>query len=352
MDAGRYPSLPKFIAALSEFQSSGEGDAPDESQIESNADAVRILTIHSAKGLEARVVVLADANHSEATKDTLGILCEWPLEDEAQQKHFSAFGRKNGRGAARDALFHQEDRLAAQENWNLLYVAATRAKQCLIVSGIAGANGSKADSWYERLQEVDEFDVQDVDDVSTKSTQHTQFTLTTFVPPELAMPPREVNLVTSNDAQLEGIALHSLMERLTDSTWPIRIPEVETIAQWLSCNLSLAQVIRAQAEAILNNVELERFFNPAHFRFARNEMEIVINHKKMRLDRVVVFDDVVWVLDFKRQLLEMERAQYQQQLDEYCEALRQIYIQKNICAGLILADGNLVELSTSNTMIE
>jgi len=58
----------------------------------------------------------------------------------------------------------------------------------------------------------------------------------------------------------------------------------------------------------------------------------------------VIFDDVVWVLDFKRQLLAMERSSYQAQLEQYCAALKAIYGQKKICAGLILADGKLVEM--------
>ena len=353
MDAGRYPSLPKFIAALSEYQTGAEGDAPDEAQTTNNADAVRILTIHSAKGLEARVVVLVDANHSDAANDALGILCEWPLEEGSQQKHFSAFGRKNERGAARDALFQLEEQLAAQENWNLLYVAATRAKQCLIISGVAGSKTPVASgSWYERLQEVAEiaeFDEMQTGNVSAETRQHNQFTLSTFAAPDLSLP-TICDATPSSDAQLEGIALHSLMERLTNnsttnSAWPIAIPETPVIAKWLACSLNLAQVIRVQAQAILLNTELERFFNPAHFRFARNEMAIIIQQKIVRLDRVVVFDDAVWVLDFKRQLLEMERVDYQLQLNDYCAALSQIYKQEKICAGFILADGNLVELS-------
>ncbi|PRC92100.1 UvrD-helicase domain-containing protein [Solimicrobium silvestre] len=347
MDAGRYPSLPKFIAALSEVQLGDEGDSPDESNVESNADAVRILTIHSAKGLEAKVVVILDANHSEGAKDSLGILCEWPLDEGSQQKHFSAFGRKNQRGAARDVLFNQEQQLAEQENWNLLYVAATRAKQCLIISGVAGAKTAiAANSWYERLQEVDEFMA-----IQTASAelgaQATQFELTSFVAPDLALPFIDnVHSDAGSEAQLEGIALHSLMERLTGpgAPWPIVFPDTATIAQWLACSAGLAQIIREQAQAILQKSELERFFNPAQFRFARNEMEIISDNKVHRLDRVVVFDDAVWVLDFKRQLLTMERAAYQAQLEEYCALLSQIYRQEKICAGLILADGSLVEL--------
>lgn len=345
LDAGRYPSLPKFIAALSVYQSSAEGDAPDESQIDSQVDAIRILTIHSAKGLEAGIVILADANHSEEAKDASGILCAWPLEEDEQQKHFSAFGRQNQRGAARQALFQQEQQLAEQENWNLLYVAATRAKECLLISGVATPKTAiKPNSWYERLQEVAELNMQENRSINLPSSALTEFSLATFVAPNLALSKSELTL--NDEAQQEGIALHSLMERLTSTslnTWPIIIPDPPTIAQWLPCDLHLAETIRAQAQAILRNEELERFFNPAHFRFARNEMTVVTMQKALRLDRVVVFEDAVWVLDFKRQLLAIERAVYEEQLAEYCAALRQIYPKEKIYAGLILADGSLIE---------
>ncbi len=353
MDAGRYPSLPKFIAALNDFQSGSEGESPDESPIDSCADAVRILTIHSAKGLEAQVVVLVDANHSDAAKDNLGILCDWPLDAAgSQQKHFSAFGRKDRRGAAREALFKLEDELVAQENWNLLYVAVTRAKHCLIISGIAGLNTSVTPaSWYERLQAVPELDVakccpQQVNSIE-QSTLSTQFTLSSFVAPDLSLPRGEPRAAVS-DAQVEGLALHSLLERVTNPgigiTWPIAIPDARALAKWLPCNLNLAQTIRLQAEAILSNPALERFFNPVYFKFARNEMDIVTENKALRLDRVVVFEDAVWVLDYKRQLLAMERADYVKQLDEYRSALRRIFNCDKIGAGLILSDGNFIEM--------
>jgi ATP-dependent helicase/nuclease subunit A len=104
MDAGRYPSLPKFIDALRVLQRSAGGDAPDEASVDASAEAVRILTVHSAKGLEAPVVAILDANHSESVEDNLGILCEWPQDQDAPT-HFSAFGRRSERGMAREKLF-------------------------------------------------------------------------------------------------------------------------------------------------------------------------------------------------------------------------------------------------------
>ncbi len=352
LDAGRYPSLPKFIDALNEFQVSDEGDAPDESLVESNADALRILTIHSAKGLEARLVVLVDANHSEGVQDTTGILCEWPLADESAQldkqltpplKHFSAYGRKDQRGAARNFLFQQEEQLAAQENWNLLYVAVTRAKQWLVLSGVAKSKTPIApDSWYGRLQEVQEMSDLEIH-ADLIDSPLSEFELTSFVAPNLAIPTSAKEVNPTSEAQQEGVALHGLMERLTVA-WPVVIPEVTVIAHWLSCSQQLALTVSNQAHAILHNAELERFFNPAHFRYARNEMDVMAENKMLRLDRVVVFDDEVWVLDFKRQLLAVERASYQAQLEQYCAALKAIYSRQKICAGLILADGKLVEM--------
>ncbi|MES2935394.1 MAG: UvrD-helicase domain-containing protein, partial [Pseudomonadota bacterium] len=158
LDAGRYPSVPKFIDALRTLQNGSSTDAPDEAIGDPSIDAVRILTIHSAKGLEASVVVLLDANHSKPARDDSGILCDWP-QDAGAPTHFSVFGRNDQRGMARDALFSAEEKFKEQEDWNLLYVAVTRAKNLLIVSGVAGSKDADDEgvveaSWYDRLRQT------------------------------------------------------------------------------------------------------------------------------------------------------------------------------------------------------
>ncbi|MCU6432775.1 UvrD-helicase domain-containing protein [Undibacterium sp. Jales W-56] len=369
MDAGRYPSLPKFIAALAVFQKGGEDDAPDESSVDGAADAVRILTIHSAKGLEASVVVMVDANHSEPVKDQTGILCQWPLQP-GEARHFSAFGRKDQRGAARDALFAQEEQQAEQENWNLLYVAATRAKNLLIVSGIASDKRSRSaakstrqsteseinsgeikegipgiikDSWYERLSQVTQLALQQCETLLVQTQG--EFSLPLFNPPDLALPDGEV-MPAATDAQLEGIALHALMERLTNQVqaWPIRVPEPESIAAWLPCPGSVATTIRQQAQSILARPGLEKYFKPGCYLYARNEMDVLFQQQVLRLDRVVVFADEVWILDYKRALLSSERRDYRTQLQTYADALQGLMGSKRIKAALILSDGELIEM--------
>ena len=352
LDAGRYPSLPKFIDALKRLRKSADSDAPDEADIDAAQDAVRILTIHGAKGLEARIVVLLDANHSEGARDDFGVLCEW--QDTDAPTHFSAFARKAERGVARDALFAEEEKLKVQEDWNLLYVAATRARDLLIVSGVAdrrsaAADGMTADSWYARFAQVPLWQMpaerMPADAPAHAASADTAFTLPLFDPPALPSL-QEAPQVFSSEEIDEGIALHALLERLTHvPTWPIALHAPDIVAKWLRCPRQTADAICIQAQAIFDNPELNRFFDPSRHRFARNEMEIVGAAGTVRFDRLVMFDDEVWILDYKRRLLDSERADYSAQLERYRAAARHVFPTLAIRTALITADGRLIEMA-------
>lgn len=348
LDAGRYPSLPKFIDALSTLRKGAANDAPDEANIDAAMDAVRILTIHSAKGLEAPIVVLLDANHSDPARDDIGILCDWPQHADAPT-HFSAFGRQSERGLARDALFSEEEKFKVQEDWNLLYVAATRAKEMLIVSGVAGARNASADgmvdgSWYARLSHIPETLPDDVRN-ERAAVKESEFSLPVFNPPALAVS-LGVPKNFGSDAIDEGIALHLLLERITHlRRWPLDIPECDAIASWLPCLPALAATVRAQAEAILTQPLLERFYNPACYRAAHNELDVIVGGELLRFDRVVEFEDAVWILDYKRKLLDSERSAYQAQLAHYRATAELVFPGKHIKTALVTADGRFWEIA-------
>lgn len=353
LDAGRYPSLQKFIDALRLLRNGVANESPDEATVDAGVDAVRILTIHSAKGLEASIVVLVDANHSEPARDDLGILCDWPQDADAPT-HFSCFGRTHERGAARDTLFAAEEEFKRQEDWNLLYVAITRAKKMLIVSGVAGARGTLDDgtvegSWYYRMQKaVPQYEFQQVQERAVDATQVAsadEFSIPVFDPP--ALPPRQdtTEREVHTSAIDEGIALHALLERLTQaSVWPVHVPDATQVARWLRCTNAIAATVREKAMHILSQPHLEAFFNPTHFRSAHNEMEVMSGNESMRFDRAVVCEDVVWILDYKRDLLDSERAAYQEQLLRYRNMAQQVFPGKSVRTALITADGRLWEM--------
>jgi len=348
LDAGRYPSLPKFIDALKILQKGPPTDAPDEADIDATIDAVRILTIHSAKGLEARIVVLLDANHSDPTRDDLGILCDWSQETFVPT-HFSAFAGKAQRGCARDAWFGAEESFKTQEDWNLLYVAATRAKELLIISGVAAARsaieGITEDSWYARLCGVPQVQSDDTQDAATPAVTE-DFVLPIFEPAALTETLSATPSHMTSEAIDEGIALHALLERVTQGhAWPIELPDTEALARWLDCSFELATIVHTQAATILSQSRLERFYHPQKYQAAYNEIDIMTGSGTLRLDRLVIFENEIWILDYKRKLLESEQAIYQQQLRGYAVAAKAVFQEKKIRTAFITADGQLVEMA-------
>ena len=133
VDAGRYPSLPRFLQELRELRDSSD-DAPDEGKLGTAGDAVRIYTVHESKGLEAPIVWLLDANAEKKNRDGNDVLLDWPTHEE-RPLHFSLYADQASRGKKRAPLFEQDAAQQAREEMNLLYVAMTRAQQALIVSG-------------------------------------------------------------------------------------------------------------------------------------------------------------------------------------------------------------------------
>ena len=344
IDAGRYPSIARFIDKLRRLQRGSDQEAPDEADIDASADAVRIMTIHGAKGLEAEVVVLMGGNHSDSSRDNLGVLCDWP-QDAPGPTHFSVFGKTASRGYARESLFLQEESFRLQENWNLLYVAATRAKSLLVISGIHSGKedaGVVAGSWYEKLLHAQVF-VPELVAAENTASEHV-FKLGVFNPPVLPSVGRKTGNKETAESR-EGSLLHLLMERLTAfNDWPVQLPAVRVVAQWLGCSVEQSTIVCKQAALILSSVSLEKFFDPDGFEFACNEMEIIVKGELIRLDRVVMFRDALWILDYKRNYFEFQHADYQAQLGRYRQACQSLFPAVLIHCALITVDGKLWEL--------
>ena len=344
-DAGRFPSIARFLDHLARMARGSEQEAPDEADIDAALDAVRILTIHGAKGLEAEVVVLMDANQRDAGRDDIGMLCDWP-QDAGAPTHLSVFGSGKQRGQARDALFSAEEGYRQQENWNLLYVAATRAKQLLIVSGVhdgKDGDGMVDGSWYQRLAMAEEKIIETAGRADGAADE--SFSLSVFSPPRLPPPPLRVPREDDTAATIEGSLLHALMERLTAAgVWPVVVPPPERVAPWLGCTLELARTVCEQARTVLSQPALAHFFDPAQHDFARNEMELVHEGELLRVDRLVRIAETVWVLDYKRNFLASEEADYRAQMARYRAACAALFPGASISTALITVDGRLWEI--------
>ena len=389
LDGGRYPSLPKFMAELRAIRQGDEDESPDEgmqgdteapdaidAEVASEGlDAVQILTVHASKGLEAPFVVLLDSHHSDARVDTAGILIDWPPGAPAPA-HFSAFGKTSERGLAREPLFKQENELAERENWNLLYVAMTRARQALIVSGVANKRDATA------AQSVDEGDAPEVDgtaswytllatagvaspaprlDGATDSAVNAAaaeavsyhdfrapLTVTVRVGAAGASAEGPADIVFDQGAVAQGELLHAVLERLTRRGLPEQAPDAETIARWFAATgITQADATRA-ADAVrrmLSAQALAHVFDPAHFDAAHNEMELFgPDGALLRIDRLIERGNDILVVDYKLRLLPVERAAYADQLRGYVAAVAPMYPGRSVRAGVATAQGEWIDL--------
>ena len=128
----RGPDVEGFVRFVEEQEAVGaaERDAVAE---EEDADAVRLLTIHAAKGLEFKVVVVADAGRDRNAPSADEILCladgrfGFRVADPATGKRHGVLGYESVKQAR--AAEDEAERL------RLYYVAMTRAIDRLIVSG-------------------------------------------------------------------------------------------------------------------------------------------------------------------------------------------------------------------------
>ncbi|HZQ29113.1 MAG TPA: UvrD-helicase domain-containing protein [Acidimicrobiales bacterium] len=93
---------------------------------EADDDAVRILTVHGAKGLEFPVVILAGLNRANGGGSPTRVLWDDEGRPQARASRFRTPGFA--------ALADQEREMERHEQLRLLYVAATRARDHLVVS--------------------------------------------------------------------------------------------------------------------------------------------------------------------------------------------------------------------------
>jgi ATP-dependent helicase/nuclease subunit A len=111
---------------------------------ETGRDAVRVVTVHGAKGLEAPIVILADCGpHSLPSRSRI----LWRRDDGLP------FWRaaKAERDPLTDGIEMERARREAEERRRLLYVALTRARDRLYVTGwrLARGTGDGEPCWHE-----------------------------------------------------------------------------------------------------------------------------------------------------------------------------------------------------------
>jgi ATP-dependent helicase/nuclease subunit A len=350
VDSGRFPSLTRFLNELKCFHALPDNEAPDvgavlddsveETEIDSSINAVRLMTIHAAKGLESPIVWLIDADNILNKTDSHTVLSDWQPDDVAP-RHFSFWATKALAGKDRAAILEVEANVDAREKLNLLYVAATRAKQYLVVSGTARKASLDAVSWHERALKACEANEASWPLAITPRTALNEPVKESIVaephtPSAWLLPiGTRTPLAVADSKREKGIEIHAALEAMA-----LGITSLSGSAK--RSKLFSADVADA-AKKILNAAELQRFFNTDKFVAAHNEIEIAMQVNgeliMQRIDRLVEFEREVWVLDYKTGAgnIELHHAQ----IDAYCDAVMPLYKNKTVRGAVIDLMGEL-----------
>ncbi|MGX7895051.1 double-strand break repair helicase AddA [Tsuneonella sp. HG222] len=365
------PSLQGFV----HWFDAGDGDIKREAG--ASEGLVRVMTVHGSKGLQAPIVILADATGDPDSSPPRGLALEedipggggltLPLPD-------LAGAERVGRIAAAEEAARLAER---QEHWRLLYVAMTRAEEALFVGGalLGREDEPKPDSWFARLaQTMDALPVEDPiwgwrlehgerappmpRAAQTPSGERMELPawVTTAIGPE-PRPPRP--LAPSGAGQDEGadppfppggdafaarrgVLIHRLLERLPDIAPGDRR---SVAAGWLARQASeVTQDERddmlAAALAVIEAPGWADIFSPDAL--AEVPLAAVVGGQVVAgtADRLLVRPDRVLVVDFKTArrppsgLADMPRTTLRQ-MGAYAAALEAIYPGRRIEAAVL-----------------
>jgi len=143
------PSLPGFLAALDDI------DLPIKRDMDTAAACVRVLTVHAAKGLEAKIVFLPDTCAAPGPTHAPKIFAlagrEGPVLAWSPRVDTDPPAVKIARDAARAA--------AEDEYRRLLYVALTRAEERLYIAGFHGPRAPASGCWADIIRGALEADL-------------------------------------------------------------------------------------------------------------------------------------------------------------------------------------------------
>ncbi|MGZ4317738.1 MAG: UvrD-helicase domain-containing protein [Gaiellaceae bacterium] len=225
----RGPDVEGFVRFVAEQDAVGASELEAAAE-EEGTDVIRLLTIHSAKGLEFKVVVVADAGRDRGRQDADEILClpdgrlGFRVADPASGARLSTPEYETVREAERDA--------EEAERRRLYYVAMTRAIDRLIVSGAIGEGGADANTpigWV-----LDRLDARELDEAGAEPLEiergGARLLLRVDRFSEEPEPVVEAPAVPAEEEQLELFAVSPNGDAAVDAPAPVLAPLAEVPA--------------------------------------------------------------------------------------------------------------------------
>jgi ATP-dependent exoDNAse (exonuclease V) beta subunit len=330
--------MKKNQGGISEFLEWWEGKSTKASLvIPEGIDAVRIMTVHRAKGLQFPAVIFPFADEEfRKTRKHLWVKLEEDLAEPLRVAYLPA--RESLSETEYAPILQEEKDLSVIDLVNVLYVALTRPEERLYViskqfpAKTVGPvsvpklilNFLQKQGLFEEGRQQYQFGersgkesqaiahpVQEQADDKLKGKAHLKMMLRKHAPDSWAMDEPEQN-------REWGTMVHDLMSEMND------IKDIPEIIGSLQRSGELtdedASKLRKMARELLNDKEIMNLFSPGCE--VRNEAEILTPEgKSYRPDRVMIRSGKVTIIDYKTGF---QRDSHKKQVEDYASLLQQM----------------------------
>lgn len=358
----RVPSLQGFISWIL------SDDVKIKRSLEqSENDAVKIMTVHGSKGLQAPIVILPDAASVTTKKHSLDILQDDFIYVPLSSKDYEARCEK---------IYQQEQAKELDEYRRLLYVAITRAEDRLCICGYRKQKKTFEDSWYSLCHEAIKSIGKENDDgfVYTEGKSQDQelaeekeAVLKTNLPKfdwlykdaeaegNLSKPYRP-SIDSAQDEEIalspienrddyrykRGTLIHKILQFIGEIALQNRKDKIQEFLHKNATDLSekQRQSIVNEVLKLLSDEKFARLFG----KNSKAEVAIMgeVNGKiiSAQIDRLVVDENKVIIVDYKTNRpaadnLENVPEAYLKQLKSYADLIKEIYPDKEIEAYIL-----------------
>jgi ATP-dependent helicase/nuclease subunit A len=336
-------------------------DTTIKREMEEAQGRLRIMTVHGSKGLEAPIVILADAGDVPSNTDRTKLL--WPPPNSGLEGMPIFLPDLEGEPELIREWkgYHKQKRF--EENMRLLYVGMTRARDELYVCGSFNAKEPGKESWWKLLEEAiekethlefrkhvlpdgTEADRLGPDDVPLKGVEGAALALPPLpdwlgapVPQRAPIPQSTIS--RSGDAihlaaARRGIAIHGLLEQLPE--WPVGERWERTMKR--AKRHGLEEGLAERLLAVVEGPDTSVFFGPG----SKAEVDLsgmLASGETIlgRIDRLAKDGNTFLILDYKSGqrpsvALAVEHD-YVRQLAGYAALLREAHPGHKVKAALL-----------------
>jgi ATP-dependent helicase/nuclease subunit A len=369
IDGGRFVTPYAWVRALK------SGAVRTAASTALAGDAVQLLTVHGAKGLEAHTVLLLDT-HAQAEKSRfMDVLIDWPAQRSAPSTFAFLATESAPPLCVAPALAH-ELAARAREETNALYVAMTRARHTLALSAHEVRTPDASSPWQRfaaceaatqtaLAQAVQPDGAVVAQQAVTPAEEYFTLLKMPLAPIHQAQAAIKniANRVTAahspnpatqfegtdsadgadSGAARIGLAMHRLLELYTPGL------NLATIASSVGVLFGLGSDPAQQALAMAQRITQGAaawVWDTAQVDWQANEVELVHAGALLRLDRLVrhAQSQTWWVLDYKSAAAPRQQAELRAQLQRYAEAVGEANPGETVRAAFITGAGDFVAL--------